>query len=353
VAELEARRYLIDPFGEFPEIPDQVVAAWKAPFGPHESWELTVTDAQVSGPHGLVGIRLYTPTGPAPVGGRACLIWMHGGAFAWGNLEMPEAHEVARGIAGRADAVVVSVDYRLCPVPPELGGSTAGRVDGRGQPVRFPVPQDDCAAVLAAVAGDPGRFGIDPARIAVGGASAGASLAASVALRAARSGRPPWQALLVYPMLHRELPAPDEELSAALDAVPAALQFPNWMLAAVQRTTCGADSRQPEADAYPALSDDLDLFPAAYVENCEFDAFRSSGRRFCEQLRARGVDVVEATRRGVPHGHLDLVGFTPAHETLDALAARLGRAAHPGVDTEIEPDERCRCDHPPRCYHRI
>ncbi|MBL6280031.1 alpha/beta hydrolase fold domain-containing protein [Micromonospora fiedleri] len=150
VPEIEARRHLIEGYAQFPDVPEDVTNLWKAPFGPPEEWDLCVAEQTIDGPHGPVPVRVYMSTGPAPDGGRACLVWMHGGAFAWGDLDMAEAHEVARGIAGRADVVVVSVDYRLCPVPAELGGT----VDGRGRPVRFPIPQDDCAAVLDAVRDD-------------------------------------------------------------------------------------------------------------------------------------------------------------------------------------------------------
>jgi hypothetical protein len=150
VPELEARRHLIEGYAQFPDVPEDVTNLWKAPFGPPEEWDLCVAEHTIDGPHGPVPVRVYMPTGPAPDGGRACLVWMHGGAFAWGDLDMAEAHEVARGIAGRADVVVVSVDYRLCPVPAELGGTVDGRVDEQGRPVRFPVPQDDCAAVPCA-----------------------------------------------------------------------------------------------------------------------------------------------------------------------------------------------------------
>ncbi|MBO3103297.1 alpha/beta hydrolase [Cellulomonas fengjieae] len=146
VPELEARRLLVEDYAEFAQIPESVIAQWKAPFGPPEDWDLTVVDQAVPGPHGPVPARVYTPVGTPPDGGRPCLVWMHGGAFSWGDLDMAEAHEVARGTAGRADAVVVSVDYRLCPVMHELGGTVGDRVDERGEPVRFPVPQDDCAA---------------------------------------------------------------------------------------------------------------------------------------------------------------------------------------------------------------
>lgn len=323
VPELEARRHLIEDYAEWGQVPEPVAAQWKAPFGPPEDWDLTVVDHVVPGPHGPVPVRVYTPLSAPPDGGRACLVWMHGGAFAWGDLDMAEAHEVARGVAGRADAVVVSVDYRLCPVMPEAGGTVDGRVDERGEPVRFPVPQDDCAAVLDAVRADPARFGVDAARVAVGGASAGAFLAAAVTLRTVEDGRAPWQTLLVYPMLHARVPALGAELAEAVEAAPQALQLAAWMLDAANRSALGHDPTPSDDEAFPGLAARLDGVPPTYVENCEFDAFRASGEAFTTRLRAAGVDVVEVTRAGVPHGHLDWVGFRPAWETLDALAQRL------------------------------
>lgn len=260
VPELEARRHLLDGYASFRELPDEVNALWKAPFGPPEDWDLHITPTTIPGPHGPVPVRVYLPTTPAPDEGRPCLVWMHGGAFAWGDLDMPEAHEVARGVAGRADAVVVSVDYRLCPVPPEFGGTAGDRLDDDGRPVCYPVPQDDCAAVLEAVRAAPDSVGADPRRIAI------------------------------------------------------------------DRTMLGGGRETATPYAYAGVSDDLSGFPPTYVENDEFDAFRASGHRFAEQLRTAGVDVVEVTRQGVPHGHLDLVGFAPAAATLDALAARLTAA---------------------------
>ncbi|MDM7855168.1 alpha/beta hydrolase [Cellulomonas alba] len=325
VPELEARRHLLEGYANFREMPDEVNAQWKAPLGPAEEWDLDITEVAIPGPHGDVPVRVYTPRTPAPSGGRPCLVWMHGGAFAWGDLDMPEAHEVARGVAGRADAVVVSVDYHLCPVPAELGGTVGDRVDERGLPVRYPVPQDDCAAVLDAVRAEPERFGVDPARVAIGGASAGAALAAGVAWRRGSEGRAPWQALLVYALLHPRVPAPDAELAEALAAAPPALAFPPEMSGAVDRNMLGGGPETATPYAYAGLADDLSVFPPTYVENGEFDGFRASGDLFAEQLRAAGVEVDVVTRAGVPHGHLDLVGFAPAAATLDALAARLRR----------------------------
>jgi xylan 1,4-beta-xylosidase len=236
---------------------------------------------------------------------------------------MPEADATARGVAGRADAVVVSVDYRLCPAPAALGGSGADRVDERGEPVCFPVPHDDCLAAFTAVRDRAEELGIDPARLAIGGASAGGCLAAGAALRLADDGHAPWQLLLVYPVLHPTLPDPAPELVHALAAVPPALLFPPEARDAIDDTYLGGGPATPYA--YAGLADDLSVLPPTYVENAEFDILRASGERFAEQLALAGVDVESHRRDGVPHGHLDSVGLAAAAATFDVLARRLAR----------------------------
>src|SRR3954468_11731814 len=81
------------------------------------------------GPHGPVPVRVYTPVGGAIA--LPCLVWLHGGAFRMGDLDMPESDWTARQICARAGAVVVSVDYRLC-------------VSG----ITYPVPHDDSVAAI-------------------------------------------------------------------------------------------------------------------------------------------------------------------------------------------------------------
>lgn len=331
VPEMEARRHLVAPYGSYGEIPPDLEARWKAPFGPAEEWDLEVVDTDLPGPHGSIPVRVYLPRTPAPPEGRPGLVWMHGGAFLWGHLDMPEADATARGLAGRADAVVVSVDYRLCTVPPELGGAA----DHDGEPVRFPVPHDDCLAAFTAVRDGAAGMGIDPARLAVGGASAGGCLAAGLALRLATDGAAPWQALLVYPVLHPVLPTPSADLLDAIEAVPPALLFPPSTRDAIDQAYLGGAAPTPWA--YAGLADDLSAFPPTYVENCEFDVLRASGEAFAGQLRAAGVEVDEQLRPGVPHGHLDVVGLAAAHATLDALAARLRRpGASPAAPLAVD-----------------
>ena len=95
---------------------------------------VTVASLEIPGPHGPVPVRTYRPAGAA----GATLLWVHGGGFRHGDLDMPEAHLVSAELASRAGAYVVSVGYRLA-------------VDG----VRYPVPLDDVFAAWGwASAGD-------------------------------------------------------------------------------------------------------------------------------------------------------------------------------------------------------
>jgi acetyl esterase len=110
----------------------------------------------------------------------------------------------------RAGAVVVSVDYRLA-----VGG------------VRFPVPHDDVVAAWRWVAAQASRLGVDPARLCLGGASAGGNLAAGAALRVREDGDAvrPARLLLVYSGLHPVLPEASPELAERLRELPPALRF--------------------------------------------------------------------------------------------------------------------------------
>ncbi|MFJ9085496.1 alpha/beta hydrolase [Streptomyces sp. NPDC102384] len=276
------------------------------PYGPYEGWELAIDGREIPGPRTPIPVRVYRPAGPN-VSPRSCLVWLHGGAWVGGDLDMPEAHETARGIAGRADAVVVSVDYRLC-----------------SKDVHFPAPHDDVVAAFRWVREHAAELGVDPARIAIGGASAGGNLAAGATLHLRDEGETPWQALLIYPALHAPLPDPSDELAAALAELPAAIGLLTGNLDQVFGTYLGdlpIETAPPYA--FPGLAKDLSGFPPTYIDNDEFDPLRSSGERFTDQLRAAGVDVEQALSAGVVHGHLNLVGLDAVHATLDRMSARM------------------------------
>ncbi len=273
------------------------VDAWAeiaAPMGPPEPGELEIADLRIDGPHGEVPVRTYrSPSATSPV----TVMWMHGGAFITGDLDMPEADAVSRALALRTDALVVSVDYRLA-------------VDG----VHHPVPLEDCVAVyewIRTTSGGP---------VAVGGASAGGCLAAAVTLRARDAGDPPALALLMYPLLHAEVPAPDAALAALVAQVPEAFRFRPAQTVQLNANYLGGAA--PDAGAFPALAD-LRGFPPTYLETDEFDDLRASGEEFARQLADAGVAVEYVVAAGVPHGHLNAVGSPYAAASADRMARRI------------------------------
>jgi beta-galactosidase len=231
------------------------------------------TDLETPGPHGPVPVRIYEPEGPA----GAVLVWAHGGAFRHGDLDMPEADHVATELARRAEAVVVSVDYRLA-----VGG------------VRHPVPVDDVHAVWTWVTG---RDDL-PARKAIGGASAGAALALATALRCRDgAGDAPDLILLAYPFLH--FPTPTLGHGRSLEGIEDMV-----------RNYVGRISDIP-ADALPG-SARLEGLPPVHILLSEDDDLRPSGELLERQLREAGVPAESFLARGTTHGHLNRPHDAPA-----------------------------------------
>ena len=148
-----------------PELDRRMREYMEPPLGPAP--DATTRGLTVDGPHGPVPVRVYEPAdGDSRRSGRPALLWLHGGAFMFGDLDMPEADRTGREVCTRAGAVVVSVDYRRA-----VGG------------VHHPVPLDDCVAATRWLRDSAAGLGVDPGRIHLGGASAGGNLATATALR--------------------------------------------------------------------------------------------------------------------------------------------------------------------------
>lgn len=279
--------------------------AFDAPFADPTPPEVRVENRTVPGPNGPVPVRVYRPVRPSAEPAPA-LVWMHGGAFMLGDLDVPEADHFSRQMADRTGVVVLSVDYRLCT-----------------ESVHFPVPHDDCYAVYTWVRQHTDELAIDPSRIAVGGGSAGANLAASVALHAGETGQQPWQMLLAYPVVHAVLPSASDELAAALAITPDAIRYTQDVGAGINEFLMDRPLTAATPYDFPALAADCAKFPPAYIENSEFDDLRASGEAFAAQLEAAGVLVECFTARGVPHGHLNAVGSPMLEDAYARFAARL------------------------------
>src|SRR5580693_2489337 len=191
---------------------DPQYAEARAAFESHPDYqvpEVNVRSEAAPGPHGAVPVRVYD-AGDSASGTRPCLVWMHGGAFMAGSLDMPEADWFSRELARRAGAVVVSVDYRLCN-------------DG----VHYPVPHDDVVAAARWARDSASSLGVDPGRVSLGGASAGACLAAGAALKLRDAdGQPPAHLVFAYGVAHPVLPPVSADQAALMREVPALLKFP-------------------------------------------------------------------------------------------------------------------------------
>jgi len=260
-----------------------------------------VTELEVPGPDGAVPVRLYTPeaTGPHPV-----VVYVHGGGWVRGDLDTHD--NVCRALCARADCAVLSVDYRRPPEHP------------------FPAALEDCYAVLEWTHEYADQLTLDPARIAVGGDSAGGNLSAGVALMARDRDGPALAAqLLIYPAvaspeLH-EFDSYEENASGYLLEQPAV----EWYY---DRYTPSPAHARNEYLA-PLLAEDLSGLPPATIVTAGFDPLRDEGVEYADRLAGDGVSVEHRHYEGMIHAFVSLPEqISAGDEALSALAGDL-RAA--------------------------
>ncbi|MFJ3877799.1 alpha/beta hydrolase [Streptomyces sp. NPDC090077] len=241
-----------------------------------------------------VRVRVYRPHGA-----EGAVVWMHGGGFTMGDLDTE--HPWASRIAAGSGAVVISVDYRLAPEHP------------------FPAALDDAYAVLAWAAGNADALGVDPARIAVGGHSAGANLATAVALRARDHGGPAIRfQLLNQPGLD------DRQDSWSARTFTDTPWFYRDKAAAGWRHYLGPGPATPYAA--PARAADLSGLPPAYISTAEFDPNRDEGLEYGLRLLRAGVPVEIHQWPGTFHGSQALLSAEVSQRQNAELGAVLRRA---------------------------
>ncbi|GAB3193061.1 alpha/beta hydrolase [Nesterenkonia suensis] len=294
----------------------------------------------LAGPHGPLPVRLYRGQARAAAQPGPALVWAHGGGFAYGDLEMAEADWVARSLAARG-IPVVSVDYRLAPPFEELDAGDLHQGEA-GAGAHFPVPGEELAAAFDWTRAQSAEIGADPARVSLGGASAGANLAAGVVLTrldgataddGERTVRPlPAQLLLAYPTLHAVQPRTPADLRALLDADPEADRFGPEPVRRMYENYLGGPVDDAPAAAVPGTADAALLtgHPPTTLATGEVDELRVSAEAYAESLRQAGVDVALEMVAGVRHGHLNRPHEGPAaaqaaQQTIEQFAARLLR----------------------------
>ncbi|MCP2635872.1 alpha/beta hydrolase [Microbacterium sp. HD4P20] len=266
-------------------------------------------------------VRVYPAREPHGAG----LVWAHGGAFAFGDIDMPESDWVARQLAARG-TTVVSVDYRLAPVPEGWDAAIPARAGHH-----YPAASDDMLAAWSWTLENADRLRIDRNRLALGGTSAGGNLAAGATIRLIERRFSPLPALVVlaYPTLLAVQPPPGAELRALLDADPAADRFGPDAVRGMYENYLGGSVEHAPLGAVPGRARPVDLvqFPPTLIVNGEADELRVSGEAFAATLRAAGRPVEAVTELGTEHGHLNRPHEPAASVTIDRFAARLSTLA--------------------------
>jgi acetyl esterase len=262
-----------------------------------------IADMSAEGPLGPIPLRLYRPArrsdepASAPV-----LVYFHGGGWTIGDLD---THDVlCRQLANGSRCAVVSVDYRMGPEH------------------RFPAAVDDCLAATYWVSRQADALGLDAARLAVGGDSAGGNLAAVVAITARDAGDLPisWQ-LLIYPatdMRRGHASHTSNGRGYLLETETISYYHDNYI-----------DDAAHDLDwrASPLLRGDLSELPPALVLTAGFDPLRDEGLEYADALAATGNDATYVCFERQIHGFITMGKVIDEANTAVAFcAAELARA---------------------------
>lgn len=258
---------------------------------------------------GSVPLRLYRPAGlpaAAPV-----LVYFHGGGWTIGDLD---THDVlCRELALGAGCAVAAVDYRLGPEH------------------RFPAAVDDALLATRWVQAQAKTLGVDPARLALGGDSAGGNLAAVVALAlrdaeadaGAGDAPAPRLQLLVYPATDMRAGAPSHQANGD------GYLLTRDSIAYFRGHYIADEAQWSDWRASPLLHADLSRLPPALVLTAGFDPLRDEGRAYADALSAAGTPAQYVCFERQIHGFITMGRVVPeARTAVDLCAAVVRRALH-------------------------
>jgi len=276
---------------------------------------LDVRDLAVEGPGGAVPIRLYRPAvrEPLPV-----LLYSHGGGYVLGGLDSHD--DICAEIASGAGVVVVAVDYRLAPEH------------------RFPAAFEDCRAAQAWVIAAGSGHGIDPARLVIGGDSAGGNLTAALALDARDQGGPALAGqVLIYPGL-----GGDRRRGSYVERANA----PGLSTADTEyyrSVYIGPPDDPGHASklAHPLLETDYRGLPPAFLVAAEWDPVRDDCFVYAERLRAAGIPASVRHEPLLVHAFLRARHMSrPAADSFAAIVAAVRSLAYRGLLPEQKEVDR-------------
>ena len=286
---------------------DAVMAVLKKQGRPIEPTALvpgvTSVDQTIPGPAGPLPVRIYTPegSGPFPV-----IVYFHGGGWVLADKNVYDGG--ARGIAKQANAVVVSVDYRLAPE------------------AKFPAQHDDALATYEWAAANAASIHGDPRRLAIAGESAGGNLAIATAIAARdRKLTPPLHVVSVYPIAQ----ASDLSTLSYQDSATAKPLNKAMMAWFADKTFARPEDKQdPRIDLVHA---DLKGLPPITLINARIDPLRSDADLLSAALTKAGVRVEHKVYDGVTHEFFGMAAVVAKAKQAQALAGQRLKTSFAGA----------------------
>lgn len=261
-------------------------------------------DHAVPGPAGAIPVRIYYPHG-GPFGNRPAIVFCHGGGFVFCDIDSHDGF--CRALARGSQAVVVSVGYRLAPEHPA------------------PAAALDAFAAFCWVVEHAAGLGIDAARTAVAGDSAGGNLAAVTAILCRERGvAPPAAQLLLYPVIDPSFETDSyHRYGSGYFNTRAAMQW-YW-----RQYLCGERIVDPPYLVAPARADSHAGLPPAVIVTAGLDPLHSEGCDYARRLRDAGVRVVHRDFPGLFHGFMTIQSFPPAAPARDLVCGDLQEMLDP------------------------
>ena len=256
-------------------------------------------DTECPGPAGPLRIRLYNPSAE-PTVQQPALIFIHGGGWCWDSVESHDA--VCRGLAVQADIVVLSVDYKLAPEHP------------------FPAAVDDCHAAASWIFRNAEKLNIDPARIAIGGDSAGGNLTLTTLLKAQQDSHMHFACqILLYPVV--DIFAETESRRAFANGFGLDDDAVKFVIA---KYAPECDAKNPLMSPYYASN--LSFMPPTLMFTAENDPLRDEAKLFADRLQKEGVTCTYRCCKGMLHGfmnHMYIMQLDAAEEATSFCAKYL------------------------------
>ncbi|MBC7452758.1 MAG: alpha/beta hydrolase [Massilia sp.] len=251
---------------------------------------VTVKDLSIAGPLGNFPIHIYTPEGKGPF---PVMVYYHGGGFVIADTKTYDASP--RALSKMANAIMVAVDYHLAPENP------------------FPAAPNDAYAAYLWTLAHAREINGDPARVAVGGESAGGNLATVVAMMARdKKAAMPVHQLLVYPVVNDDMTTASYQRHA--NAKPLNKAMMAWFF-----KHYGGDAKNPYALPMKAAS--LKGMPSATIIAAELDPLLSEGKAYADRLKKEGVAVAYKEYKGVAHEFFGMGAVVPMAKDAEQFAA--------------------------------